>query len=149
MTTIESILSNIERQWKDSAMTEILRASDELDLDDVYVAAFCLFYVDYTEFFPPHLGINTENRYRESRNLGRNYRWSPSEWKIELHDSIELLSSDYDLLAKTLADQSDEVWNAAIELHYQVIARVCHHLTTSIRMSGNPRFYQFICRRHF
>lgn len=137
---IDSIISTIEARWTDVAMSLIPRTAQERNLDGVYVAAFWLFYVDYSAFYPPYLCINTEALCEEDRSRGHHYRWSPPEWKIGMHDATDELASAYEPLMQALSDQSDDVWNSAIEAHYQAMSRVCRHLTSEIRASREPRF---------
>ena len=140
MEEISTIISAIEYRWQDLALSEILKTAEDMVLSDIYVAGFCLFYVDYTEFFPPHLALNTEQHDQDDRLADKSNRWWPCEWKIRLDQSSELIFDDYDRLARALSDESDDVWESAVEEHYRAIARVSKYLTSTIRMSGNRSF---------
>ena len=140
MASIDGIISTIETRWTEVAMTLIPQTAEQHDLDEVYVAAFWLFYVDYSAFYPPYLSINTEKRCRKDRDSGHHYRWSPAEWEFGLDDATDTMADEYEPLMEALTDQSEEEWNSAIEAHHRATSRVCRNLTTAIRASGSSRF---------
>ena len=135
MCAIAPILAQIESRWESVARDEIVKAVTDADMEEVYVAAFWLFYTDGSKFYPPYLSINSK-----SREVDPNDRWAPPEWKHGLDGATDAMATDYDPLMEALKDAPDTDWNKAIELHYETLSRVSQSLTKSFRQHHSNAF---------
>ena len=135
MPAIDTIIAQIESEWKIVAERGILQTISHSRLSDVYVAGFWLFYVDYTEFYPPYLSINSK-----SLLTSDDYKWAPPEWEHGLDEAPDSLSSIYEPLVDELKGSSEADWDVAIELHYEAISRVSQHLTKKLQPQSSEGF---------
>lgn len=135
-----SILQQIESRWFDSAATAIVSHASRFPAERFYAGAFWLCYVDYTLFGTPCFALNTESYLaRDGGDAEDSTRWSPPNWRFDVLDEpVEAMSPSYDKLSRSLADQDDTRWEAAIEEHFQALARVCRRLTHHARSRTGP-----------
>ena len=135
MCAIAPILARIESRWESVARNEIVNAVADAQMEDVYVAAFWLFYTDGSAFYPPYLSINSK-----SGEVDLNDRWSPPEWEHGLDAATDAMADEYDPLMEALKGAPDSDWDRAIELHYEAISRVSQSLTQHFRHHGSEAF---------
>ena len=131
---------SIEAAWLEVVLNTV-RAFTKTHPDErFYAGAFWLCYVDYTMFGVPCFALNTEAHLQAEGVEGDDgSRWSPPNWAYDLIDNaIEPMRPHYEALTRDLEGQSDEVWDAACEAHFQLLARVCREATTAIHQSPSP-----------
>lgn len=133
-----SILQQIESRWFDSAASAIVSQVASFPSERFYAGAFWLCYVDYTKFGTPCFAMNTESYFTECGAESAS-RWSPPTWQFDILDgAVEAMSPLYDTLSQSLAGHDSAVWDATIEEHSQVLARVSRRLTRDARSRSGP-----------
>ena len=138
LATHMNILQQIESRWFDSAASAIVSQVASFPSERFYAGAFWLCYVDYTKFGTPCFAMNTESHLTEC-GAESSSRWSPPNCQFDILDgAVEAMSPLYDALSRSLAGQDSAVWDAAIEEHSQVLARVSRRLTHHARSRTGP-----------
>lgn len=120
------LINRIVSSWTDLATQAVVDAVTESPDAGYYAAGFWLFYLDYTLFGVPCLALNTEKNLAESDPT---CRWCPPEWLVDVHPCFETVQPLYTELSGLLAGESDEVWDIAIEQHYDAMCGLCRKLT--------------------
>ena len=135
-----NILQQIESRWFDSAASAIVSQVARFPGERFYAGAFWLCYVDYTLFGTPCFAMNTESHLANcGAAVESSTRWSPPNWQFDIIDeTVEAMSPLYDTLSRSLAGQDSGVWDATIEEHAQVLARVSRRLTQHARSRTGP-----------
>lgn len=126
MSDVLQLLDRIVSEWRVVATIAVVEAVTENPDANYYAAGFWLFYVDYTVFGSPCLGLNTEANLAESDPT---CRWCPPEWLVDVHPSGEKLQPLYAELSELLDGKSDAAWETAIEQHYNGMCVLCRILT--------------------
>jgi hypothetical protein len=131
-----SILRQIEEKWFDAVSITIGSLTESFSHEQFYAGAFWLCYVDYTMFGVPCFAMNTGSHLAATNGDAQDNgtRWSPPNWQFDVIDeTVETMSPHYNELSRSLAGKSEADWDAAIEEHFQVLARVCRRLTRATR----------------
>ncbi len=129
------ILHQIESQWYNTAASAIVSYAANYADERFYAGAFWLCYVDYTMFGVPCFALNTESHLVNCDDEDRDSSiWSPPEWQYDVIDkAIETMSPYYRALTHSLSNKDEATWYAAIEEHWQLLARVSRRLTHDAR----------------
>jgi hypothetical protein len=106
-------------------------------MEEIYAAAFWLFYADYTVIFPPALAANAKSAVSvRSDKSGTTWstQWSPAEWKWNVLDAAcNALTPLYETLSEELHGATDAEWEHVLETHEEIIAGVARAITSNAR----------------
>jgi len=130
-------LDDIKTRWLQEApraIADVIRAHPR---EEIYAAAFHLFYADYTVIHAPSLAANAESAVAlHSNNSGITYstRWMPPEWRWDVLESAsEALNPLYGKQSQALQGAADDEWESVIDAHDDMIADVARTITAAAR----------------
>lgn len=130
-----------EMAWHDSGCRILSGLAAAYPGEQLYAAAFHLFYMDGTQILSPALAANTEAAVHRDR--GYSTRFVPPEWRWDVLDAesdamsrwYRRLSEEYLTPAATEAEQVAAM-NALEVAHDTAMASVCKAMTTTARRGG-------------
>jgi hypothetical protein len=134
-------LEEVQSEWKVTVLDTVRDLATAHAGERFYAGSFWLCYVDYTMFGVPCFAMNTEaHAAAHGGNTSEGIRWSPPNWEFDVIDrAVERMQPHYQKLSHDLADRENVVWDAAIDEHFRVLARVCREATEAVhqwRASG-------------
>jgi len=135
LTTVT--LREIEVAWFSAAESAIAEIAREQHDEQIYAAAFHLFYADDSKVLPPALAANTESAvvtHQEEDGYSWSTRWAPPEWRWDVLDGASNeMRPLYAELSSELNDATNTEWEEVLEQHDAVISRVARALTKAAR----------------
>ncbi len=131
-------LDEIEQGWLSAgprAIGAVIRAHPT---ESFYAAAFHLFYSDYSQILAPALAINAESFVTscDVKDSASTTQWAPPDWRWPvLDDACDAMKPLYARLTDAMTDASKSDWDELVDVHDEMMARVCRKLTAQAQES--------------
>ena len=127
----DDALREVESFWS-TLLPSVIERHVALHADEqIYAAAFWLFYLDFRVIYAPAFAFNAESAVRQKgdERCSWSTRWVPAEWKWSVVNEVaEASKAIYSTLSEAMTGATDAEWKALEVAHDRVIARVARRL---------------------
>ena len=116
------------------AIAQIVRAHPD---EQIYAAAFHLFYSDYSQILTPALAANAESAvtlHTEKSGTSWSTRWVPPDWKWDVLDAAsDAMKPLYSKLTEEMHGASHLEWDTVLDAHDDLMASIARAITSLAR----------------